>query len=865
MSEKLTPIRKQYLEIKSDYPDAILFFRLGDFYETFDEDAKTAAEVLDIVLTSRNVAKGDRVPMAGIPHHAADGYIAKLVERGFHVAICEQIGDGPVKGLFPREVVRVITPGTVLEPALLKGDRSNYLLAVIQDGPKLGLAYADISTGEFSAGQFEDHDIESLLESELVRLAPAEVLVPDDYSIESIWAGNTSTTESWRFEEVRAAEKLKGHFGAATLDGFGLGSHPLAIRAAGALIDYLERTQQSALHLLTTLSRYSLADFMVLDAETRRNLELTATLRGDTRRGSLFDVLDETVTPMGRRLLQQWLNEPLLAIDQIEERLDQVTLFFDGGLWRAEIREELKGFHDLERLANRIAAGVARPRDLTVLRENLARLPDLRSKIEAQAGVRVFEQHVDDLDPCQAVFDLLTRAIEDDPPATLGNIGVIKPGFSEELDEVIESSEHARKWIADLEKVERERTGIKSLKVGFNKVFGYYIEVTKANTGSVPEEYIRKQTLVNAERYITPEMKDYEAKVLSAEDAIRAIETRLFHEICRTVSEDTQRLIAAARAMARFDAVAALAEVAANKNFVRPELFPDQRLEIEDGRHPVVEEQLVGRRFIPNDILLEEGERIRIITGPNMSGKSTYLRQVALIVLMAQMGSFVPAAAARIGLVDRIFTRIGAQDEIFAGQSTFMVEMVETANILHNATPRSLLILDEIGRGTSTYDGVSIAWAVVEYVHNHPRLRSRTLFATHYHELTSLSAMLPGVRNYNVAVSEEGGEVVFLHKITPGGADKSYGIHVAELAGLPRPVINRAQEILAQFEKETGGPTITRAGDAEQLRLFPERGPLMDELKKLDLDVLSPLEALNRLYEWKQRFYPDETAGEDGG
>ncbi|MDF1498910.1 MAG: DNA mismatch repair protein MutS [Anaerolineales bacterium] len=865
MSGKLTPIRKQYLEIKSDYPDAILFFRLGDFYETFDEDAKTAAEVLDIVLTSRNVAKGDRVPMAGIPHHAADGYIAKLVERGFHVAICEQIGDGPVKGLFPREVVRVITPGTVLEPALLKGDHSNYLLAVIQDGPKLGLAYADISTGEFSAGQFEDHDIESLLESELVRLAPAEVLVPDDYSVESIWAGNTSTTESWRFEEVRAAEKLKEHFGAATLDGFGLGGFSLAVRAAGALIDYLARSQQSALHLLTTLSRYSLDDFMVLDAETRRNLELTATLRGDTRRGSLFDVLDETVTPMGRRLLQQWLNEPLLAIDQIEERLDQVTLFFDGGLWRAEIRAELKGFHDLERLANRIAAGVARPRDLTVLRENLARLPDLRSKIEAQAGVRVFEQHVDDLDPCQAVFDLLTRAIEDDPPATLGNIGVIKPGFSEELDEVIESSEHARKWIADLEKVERERTGIKSLKVGFNKVFGYYIEVTKANTGSVPEEYIRKQTLVNAERYITPEMKDYEAKVLSAEDAIRAIETRLFHEICRTVSEDTQRLIAAARAMARFDAVAALAEVAANKNYVRPELFPNQCLEIEDGRHPVVEEQLVGRRFIPNDILLEEGERIRIITGPNMSGKSTYLRQVALIVLMAQMGSFVPAAAARIGLVDRIFTRIGAQDEIFAGQSTFMVEMVETANILHNATPRSLLILDEIGRGTSTYDGVSIAWAVVEYVHNHPRLRSRTLFATHYHELTSLSAMLPGVRNYNVAVSEEGGEVVFLHKITRGGADKSYGIHVAELAGLPRPVINRAQEILAQFEMETGGPTITRAGDAEQLRLFPEQGPLMDELKKLDLDVLSPLEALNRLYEWKQRFYPDGTAGEDGG
>ncbi|MGD8620976.1 MAG: DNA mismatch repair protein MutS [Anaerolineales bacterium] len=854
MSEKLTPIRRQYLEIKSKYPDAILFFRLGDFYETFDDDAKTAAEVLDIVLTSRNVAKGDRVPMAGIPHHAAEGYIAKLVERGFHVAICEQIGDGPVKGLFPREVVRVITPGTVLEPALLSGDRNNYLVALVIEENSIGLAYADISTGEFSTGQFQADDLQSILEGELARLMPAEVLISDDLDIADLWDGNVTAVETWRFEEERAAEKLRSHFGAATLDGYGIGDAPLAVRAAGALVDYLEQSQDTVLSLLTSLSRYSLSDFMILDAETRRNLELTATMRGDKRRGSLFNVIDETVTPMGRRMLLQWLNEPLLSLNRIENRLDQVGIFFDQGLWRAEIRAELKGFQDLERLANRIAAGVARPQDLTTLRDNLARVPELRSKIEAQEGVDALTEELNKLDPCKEVYSLLIQAIEEEPPATLGTIGIIRSGFSEELDEVLDSSEHARKWIADLEKVERDRTGIKSLKVGFNKVFGYYIEVTKANVDSVPDEYIRKQTLVNAERYITPEMKDYEAKVLSAEDAIREIETKIFHEVCRTISQDKARLISLARSMARIDTVSSLAEVAALKGYVRPELFDDMRLEIMDSRHPVVEEQLIGRRFIPNDVVLEEGERIRIITGPNMSGKSTYLRQVALIILMAQMGSFVPAQNAKIGLVDRIFTRIGAQDEIFAGQSTFMVEMVETANILHNASPRSLLILDEIGRGTSTYDGVSIAWAVVEYIHNHPKLRSRTFFATHYHELTSLSGLLPGVRNYNVAVSEEGGEVVFLHKIAPGGADKSYGIHVAELAGLPRPVINRAQEILAQFETETEVTIDVRSRGSRQLRLFPDSDPLIEEIMKLDLDALSPLEALNHLYEWQQRF-----------
>lgn len=865
MSEKATPIRKQYLEIKRNYPDAILFFRLGDFYETFDDDARTAAEVLDIVLTSRNVAKGDRVPMAGIPHHAAEGYIAKLVERGFHVAICEQIGDGPVKGLFPREVVRVISPGTILEPALLKRDGNNYLVAVIVDEDRMGLAYADISTGEFSAGEFESDELLSILEGEIARLDPAELLIPEGWSADLSWEGNITVREPWRFERVRAEETLKDHFGAATLDGFGIGADTLAVRAAGALVEYLGQTQQPALRLLTSLSRYSLSDFMVLDAETRRNLELTATMRGESRKGSLFHVLDATMTPMGRRLLRQWLSEPLLSIEMIETRLDQVNLLFDEGVWRAKVRGALKEFKDLERLANRVAAGMAKPNDLTLLRDQLERVPGLQSILNDQQEVQIIGEHLQSIDPCVEVLGLLEQAIEDDPPATLGHIGVIKPGFSEELDQISADSKEAREWIADLEKVERKHTGIKSLKVGFNKVFGYYIEVTKANTDSVPDTYIRKQTLVNAERYITPEMKDYETKVLSAEEAIREVETRLFHEICRTIAEHTHRLVQTARAIARLDTVAGLAEVAALRGYTRPTLHSDDRLEIVDGRHPVVEEQLAGNRFVPNDALLEEGERIRIITGPNMSGKSTYLRQLALIVLMAQMGSFVPARAAEIGLVDRIFTRIGAQDEISAGQSTFMVEMVETANILHNATSRSLLILDEIGRGTSTYDGVSIAWAVVEYIHNHPRLRSRTFFATHYHELTSLSGILPGVRNYNVAVSEEGKDVVFLHKITQGGADKSYGIHVAELAGLPRPVINRAQEILTQFENESDHPASVRGRSAEQLRLFPDQSALLEELLKMDLDGVSPLEALNRLYEWKQRFGSDGTSEDDPG
>jgi DNA mismatch repair protein MutS len=853
MKKEATPIRKQYLEIKARYPQAILFFRLGDFYETFDEDAEIAARELDIVLTSRNVAKGDRVPMAGIPHHAAESYIAKLIERGYHVAVCEQIGDGPVKGLFPREVVRVITPGTVLEAEYLTDEANNYLLSIWQDENGLGLAFADISTGEFVAGEFSADESLTVLQHELARLTPAEVIHPESMEIIGLWGGHATAIPDWRFEADRAEAAILRHFGVKSLESFGLGSTVRAARAAGVLLEYLLQSQADILPTLASLSTYSLSEFMVIDSATRRNLELISTMRTGDVKGSLLGILDRTLTPMGKRTIRQWLNKPLLDIQRIEQRLDQVESFFNQGLWRVEVRTTLKGFGDIERLTNRITVGLARPRDLVNLRESLQRIPDLLDNLKKN-NEKAFKQLLADFNPCDDMLDLLQRSIAEDPPATLAHSGVIRPGYSSELDQLVDSTRSARDWIANLENVERKRTGIKSLKVGYNKVFGYYIEVTKANSELVPEDYIRKQTLVNAERYITPEMKDYESRVLSAEEQIRELESHLFNGICQQIADRSKRLLQLARDVARIDVVSTLAEVSASKGFVRPELFDDETLEIHDGRHPVVEDYLIGTRFVPNDTIFEEGERIRILTGPNMSGKSTYLRQVALIFLMAQMGCFVPAARARLGVSDRIFTRIGAQDEIHAGQSTFMVEMIETANILHNATNRSLLVLDEVGRGTSTYDGVSIAWAVVEYVHNHPRLRARTLFATHYHELTHLADSLPGVRNYNVAVAEEGGEVVFLHHITPGGADKSYGIHVAELAGLPRSVVNRAQEILSQLEASADHPTGKERVPIHQMTFLSDSHPLLEELEALDLNSLNPLEALNRLYEWQKRF-----------
>jgi len=887
-TDDITPIRKQYLEIKRQYPDAILFFRLGDFYETFDQDAETAARELDIVLTSRPIGKGLRAPLAGIPYHAVENYLARLIDKGYHVAICEQVGEEPVKGIFSRKVIRVVTPGTLVEPGLLPGDANNYLACIVVEEERAGVAYVDITTGEFAATELAGDDLATALRAELARLRPAEILHPEGLRLPEGTPGHSTTWPAWRFEPGRSQEALLRHFQAGSLDGFGLRGLPLAARAAGGILQYLTETQAAAMSLLTSLSTYSQTDFMILDAATRRNLELTETIRltaegaasGERGRvkGSLLGVLDTTVSPMGKRLVRQWVSKPLLDVGRIRQRQEGVRAFFENGMMRAGLRQALRPLADLERLTNRIVGGTALPRDLAALRETLRKLPGVVEGLETgDKGIgdrgsvtSVQLSKSESLSPsplspvtmslslCQDELAILEAALADEPPATLATVGVIRPGYSAELDGVVERSRHAREWIANLEPAERERTGIRSLKVGYNKVFGYYIEISHANTGLVPPEYIRKQTLVNAERYITPEMKEYETLVLNAEERIREIEERLFREVCAQLAKSAPVLLATARAIAELDVLAGLAETAALNGYICPQVVEEDVLDIRDGRHPVVEQSLRGERFVPNDTIFEAGERIRVLTGPNMSGKSTFLRQVALIALMAQMGSFVPAAAARIGVVDRIFTRIGAQDDIYAGQSTFMVEMVETANILHHATSRSLLVLDEIGRGTSTYDGVSIAWAVVEYLHNHPRLRSKTLFATHYHELTQLADLLPGVRNYNVAVSEVEGRVVFLHKIVEGGADRSYGIHVGQLAGLPRPVVQRAGEILHQLEKSSGKAVKIDPESPRQLALFPETNPLIDELKEIDVNTLSPIEALNKLYEWKRKYVKKE-------
>src|SRR5271157_3013521 len=842
-NEDVTPIRQQYLEIKREYPNTILFFRLGDFYETFDEDAETVSRELDIVLTSRPIGKGQRAPLAGIPYHALENYLARLIEKGYHVAICEQIGDEPIKGIFPRKVVRVVTPGTVTEPGLLPGDANNYLVSVILDEKTAAVAYADITTGEFAATEMPSES----LRAELARLHPAEILYPDNQTLNDGIAGHLTPFPAWRFEPGKCEETLLTHFKASTLEGFGLKGQSLAIRAAGAIIQYLKETQPDSLNLLSGFRYYSLNEFMTLDASTRRNLELEETLRGEYK-GSLLGVLDCTVTPMGKRMMHQWVSRPLLNIEKIKARQDGVQYFFERGMERAETRATLKPLADLERLVNRVMAGHAQPRDLVAMRSTLKELPEIVDVLgKLIAALPKIESANDE-------YTLLESSIDDDPPATLQNTGIIRSGYSQELDSVIEASKHARDWIANLEAVERERTGIKTIKVGYNKVFGYYIEISRGAADRAPENYIRKQTLVNAERFITAEMKEYETRVLNAEERIREIELRSFREVCATLSKSAHKLLGIARALAELDVLAALAEASALGGYVRPEVVEGSDLEIHEGRHPVVEQSLHGERYVPNDVIFEKGEIVRIITGPNMSGKSTYLRQTALIVLMAQMGSFVPASSAKIGLVDRIFTRIGAQDEIHAGQSTFMVEMIEAANILHHATSRSLLILDEIGRGTSTYDGLSIAWGIIEYIHNHPHLRSKTLFATHYHELTQLADLLPGIRNYNVAVTEADGKVVFLHKIVAGGADKSYGIHVAQLAGLPAPVIQRANEIMLELEKTSGHAVNINPHAAQQAALFPETSPLLDELNLLDVNSLSPIEALNKLFEWQKKY-----------
>ena len=869
--DNLTPMLKQYREIKREHEDVILLFRLGDFYEMFGEDAKVAARILDLVLTSREVGKGRRLPMCGLPYHAVDRYLARLLAAGHKAAICEQVEDAKkAKGLVKREVIRILTPGTVVEEHLLEERANNYLVTVVNRGPSWGLAAADCSTGQLMVTEFNGSDAWDELCDELSRLQPAELLLPEGEGRAAALAevvgghdGNLSTWSADLFLTLTPAESLMKHLGVASLRGYGCEDLPAAVEAAAALIAYLKRTQKSAVEQIRALHTYSRADFMLIDATTRRNLELLASLRNASRQHTLLWVLDDTLTPMGARVLRRWITAPLLKVADIDHRLDCVQAFCEDATLRAGLRDELRQIRDLERLVGRAAAGVATGRDLAALRDSLQRLPDFAAAL-AGSGRPALASLVADFDPLADLCELLTRALEETPPPTLRELGIIRAGYSADLDGLRQTRTKGKEWIAGLQQRERERTTIKSLKVGFNQVFGYYLEVTRPNLHLVPETYQRRQTMTNAERFITPDLKEYESKVLGAEERILALEQQLFAELRANVASQASRLQRAADVVARADVLASLAEVAARNQYVRPTITDDERIEIRAGRHPVVELTLRDERFVPNDAHLDCSEdQILIITGPNMAGKSTYLRQVALIVLMAQMGGFVPADSATIGLVDRIFTRVGASDDLATGQSTFMVEMTETANILHHATRRSLVVLDEIGRGTSTFDGLSIAWSVAEYLHTSPRLGSKTLFATHYHHLNELADSLPRVKNYRIAVQEKGDQIVFLRQIVPGGTDRSYGIQVARLAGLPSEVLERAKQVLWSLEQRNhvgataGAPpasTPYSPPPADQLALFAGApDPIGEELRSIEIDRLTPIEALNKLAELQRR------------
>jgi len=887
-----TPMMKQYHRLKAVHPDALLFFRLGDFYEMFFEDAEVGARELDITLTSRTTGGGRRVPMCGVPHHSAEGYIARLVEKGYKVAVCEQVEDPrKAKGLVRREVVRVVTPGTVLDPTSLPEKGNNYIACVALD-PKtgsLGLAWLDYSTGEFRAEDFSGEAGRARFAAEFSCLEPAEVVaqpaVGEDPEVSGIVAASLRTPlRTYReqaFRPAEAARTLLEHFGTASLEPYGLAGRPLATAAAGALIAYLRDCQVGSLGHIRTLRTDTGGRTMALDAATRRNLELVEPLRsggpeaGATpggasgprrRRATLLGVLDHTVTAAGGRTLRSWVLHPLTELDPIRSRQEAVARLVERELVREELRTELRRVHDLERLVARAEAGSAGARDLLALAESLRAVPALRAGLEgpegAGASAALLMELARRLDPVPELVALIERALDDDPPAGLKDGGLIRPGYSEEVDRLRAAARDGKAWIAELEAAERARTGVKSLKVGYNRVFGYYIEVTRANLDAVPADYIRKQTLANAERFVTPELKEKEAEVVGAEERLKELEYELFCEVRARAAAEAARVQATARAVAELDALLSLAEAARRNRYVRPELTEEVGLSITAGRHPVVERLQAGEEFVPNDCQLGgDAPAFAVVTGPNMAGKSTYCRQVALIVLMAQMGGFVPADSARIGLVDRIFTRIGAADELAGGRSTFMVEMSETAHILNHATRRSLIILDEVGRGTSTYDGLSLAWAVSEHIAR--SIGALTLFATHYHELTELEGSVPGVANYCVSVREVGEEIVFLRKVVRGAVDRSYGIQVARLAGLPAGVIQRAREILAELERSAALEQAARAkaeaaaasgGTFHQLALF-EAGPspVEEEIASLDLVNLTPLEALNKLYELQER------------
>ncbi len=852
MKDGATPVRRQYLKIKKQYPGAIVLFRMGDFYETFDEDARIAARELDIVLTAREMGKGNKVPLAGIPFHALDNYLGRLVNRGYKVAICEQTERRDNQhGIFDREVTRLVTPGTLIEPSLLQAHANNYLVSLVVTTEAAGLAYVDITTSEFAVTQMT---LERL-KPELERLSPSEIIVPEGTEAALLENAVALTPlDSYDFEHEIAEKRLLEHFGVLTLEGYGCQHLPLAVRAGGGVLNYLAGTQRAVLAQLGGLTTYATDSFMAIDAQTQTNLEIFKGARSGDIQGSLLGVLDLTRTSMGGRLLRRWFGQPLLDVDALVARQDAVAWLLEHGLERSRTVSLLSETADLERLVNRVRGGVALPTELSSLKKSLALIPEMRQTI---AGTGELDWLKEALKPQREIVALLEAALADVPGSSYGEGNIFRAAFSEELDQLQHTTRDSRQALADLEHTEREASGIRNLKVGYNRVFGYYIEISNAQLSQVPERYIRKQTLTGGERFFTPELKEYESLVLNARERLIELETELFQRVCAQVSQAAEGVLQTARGVARLDVFSALAEAAARYAYVRPALTTDDTIQINAGRHPVVERNLEDGTFVPNETQMGNREtQIMVITGPNMSGKSTYLRQVALIVLLAQVGSFVPADFAIIGLVDRIFTRIGARDDLAVGQSTFMVEMVETANILNNATPRSLLILDEIGRGTSTYDGLSIARAVTEYVHNASAVAAKTLFATHYHEMVALAGYLPRVANFNVSVVEEAGKVVFLHRIVPGGADKSYGIHVAQLAGLPRAVISRAQEVLAELE---GAAEDSRSGrwryrsGAPQLSFLDRESPVLREITALEVDGLTPLQALTTLYELQRK------------
>ena len=879
-SKEKTPMMKQYLDVKSKHPDSILFFRMGDFYEMFYEDAKKASRILDIALTSRNKNAADPVPMCGIPYHAADNYIARIIKEGLKVAICEQVEDPKLaSGVVRREVIRIVTPGTVVDSSLLDSKRNNYLGAIYPFKNAYGLAVLDISTGEFKITEFAGTNAFEALSNEIDTLDLEEILFPGntaekDSGLNSIKALNNkiyNSYEEWVFEYDIAYSALKNQFHTISLDGFGCEGLKLAIPAAGAIIHYINETQKSVLEHINRLSYYDKKNYLGLDSSTIQSLDLTHE-KGNIKKDSLLSLFDKTITPMGARKLKGWILKPLIDLEQITLRQKVVEEFVKNIFLRSDIRDLLKEIHDMERIIGRISFSLFGARDMIALKKSALILPKLWRKLE-ETSSHLIQKILMDWDNLLDVIDLIDKAVVENPPAVMKDGGVIKDGFNKELDELRSILRDGKSWITRLEEQEKKKTGITTLKVRYNKIYGYYIEVTKKNLDAVPENYIRKQSLVNCERFVSQELKEYEEKIMGAEEKIIALENKILQILREKVAKEGKRVQKMAAKIAEIDVLLTFSEVSSKYNYSKPEMNNGFELVITDGRHPIMERMDLETRFIPNDTNMDcDQNRIMIITGPNMAGKSTYLRQVALIVLMAQMGCFVPVKEAKIGIVDKIFSRVGAQDNILKGQSTFMVEMNETANILNNATNRSLIILDEIGRGTSTFDGISIAWSVVEYLHDKSKAGAKTLFATHYHELTELSMILDGVKNYNVLVREWNDKIIFLRKITEGGSDKSYGIQVARLAGLPDEVLSRAKEVLSNLEKkefnEVGIPTLGQKQESpdneekkpDQLQLFREKQNdlLLQELEKIDINSTSPIKALNILNELKKKIKQEE-------